>query len=50
MRQHVKSVSFILSVKNKNDYKKIISHFNATLLKQNDKILKRYFTEILIPV
>ena len=55
--QHVKSnkcgafcVSFILSVKNKNDYKKFIDHFNATLLKQNDKILKRYFSEILIPV
>ena len=55
--QHVKSnkcgafcVSFILSVKNKNDFKKFIDHFNATLLKQNDKILKRYFSEILIPV
>ena len=43
-------VSFILSVKNKKDYKKFIAHFNATLLKQNDKLLKRYFTEILIPV
>ena len=55
--QHVKSIKcgafcvlFILSVKNKNDFKKFISHFNATLLKQNDKVLKRYFTEILIPV
>ena len=55
--QHVKSnkcgafcVSFILTVKNENDFKKFISHFNATLLKQNDKVLKRYFTEILIPV
>ena len=43
-------VSFILSVKNKNDFKKFIDYFNATLLKQNDKILKRYFSEILIPV
>ena len=43
-------VSFILSVKNKKDYKKFIAYFNATLLKQNDKLLKRYFTEILIPV
>ena len=43
-------VSFILSVKNKNDYIKFIAHFNAPLLKHNDKILKRYFTKILIPV
>jgi hypothetical protein len=43
-------VSFISSVKNKKDYNKFISHFNAPLLKHNDKILKRYFREILIPV
>ena len=55
--QHVKSnkcgafcVSFILSAKNKSDYTKFIDHFNATLLKQNDKILKKIFSEILIPV
>ena len=43
-------VSFILSVKNKNDYKKFIAHFNAPLLKHNDKIFKKYFIKILIPV
>ena len=43
-------VSYILSVKNKNDYNKFIAQFNATLLKQNDIILNRYFSEISIPV
>ena len=43
-------VSYILSVKNKKDYNKFIAHFNAPLLIQNDRILKRYFRNILIPV
>ena len=43
-------VAFILSVKNKTDYNNFIASFNSSYLKQNDIILKRYFTEILIPV
>tara|TARA_B110000977_G_C10997219_1_gene462382 strand:- start:434 stop:811 length:378 start_codon:yes stop_codon:yes gene_type:complete len=43
-------VSFILSVKNKYDYNKFIGHFNAPILKENDKILKGYFSNILIPL
>ena len=42
--------SFILSVKNKNNYNKFTAHFNAPILKDIDKILKRYFSEILIPL
>jgi hypothetical protein len=43
-------VSFILSVKNKYDYNKFIGHFNAPILKENDKLLKGYFSNILIPL
>ena len=43
-------VAFILSVRNKMNYNKFIGHFNAPLLIQNDKILKRYFLKLVFKV